>query len=143
MFGWLRNLPVPLRRINLLLGAQMDKPILFWFGAAVLLVAVIVLGGTRAFSFEDGGQSFPYLAFFLYGPFHILTRLLMLAGAVLLAQYFELLPFSGWRSDSKERRLARLGACFILATLVIEMGLALQSLWISFQSYLRYLEAVP
>ena len=120
----------------------MDKPILLWFGAAVLLVAVIVFGGEKAFSFEDDGQSFPYLTFFLYGPLHIITRLLMLAGAVLLAQYFRLLPFSGWRSDSKERRRARLGACFILITLVIEMGLALHTLWISVQSYLTYLEAV-
>ncbi len=130
-----------MRHSIILLDAQMEKPILLWFGSAVLLVAVIAFGGEKAFSFEDGEQSFPYFAFFFFGSLHLLTRLLLLVGAVLMARYLKLLPISGWRSDSKERRIARLGACFILVTLVIDMGLALHSSWMSVQSYLLYLEA--
>ncbi len=121
----------------------MNKPILLWFGSAVMLVAVIVFGGEKAFSSNDTEQSPQLFAFFFYSSLNILTRLLMLAGAVLLARNFDLLPFSGWRSDCKQRRLARLGVCFILVAFVIEMGSALYSLWMSLQVYFRYMEGLP
>ena len=121
----------------------MNKPILLWFGSAVILAAVIVLGGQKAFSSGDTEQSALNLGFFFFISLNILARPLMLAGAVLVARYFDLLPFSGWRSDSKERRLARLGACFLLVALIFDIGMVLHSLWVSTQAYFIYMEGLP